>query len=246
MAAQKQKKQKPTEFQQQLMEMKQKREREQMIAQRKEHIENNRNRLDEHMRNAIDKYIEYSEKDPDSLITRFQLMTISLIQPLNEVIETVFALEETMSIIDEALTIVEDTMSLIDSVLSPKTHKKVGIFGRWKTKMRMKRYMKVWQGRISQLGVIMKEMSNGTKEITSSISKMVGSMSNTKGDLMSSGMDAKTMKLINDRKRERGIEATDAGDINTGSTGSTGNAGGVSGKGGFDENAPPPSLDGLI
>lgn len=242
--AEKQKKaQKPSAFQQQLVEMREKREREQMIAQRKERIEENRNKLDSHMREAVDKYIDYSQKyGEDDMRTRFQAMTIMLIEPLNQVIEVIFALEETMSIIDEALIIVEDTMSIIDNILDPKHHKKVGVFGRWKTKMRMKRYMGAWKGRIKQLGVIMGEMMKGTEEITQSITKMMGSMSNTKGGTTGVGLNPKALKMVNDRKRELGMDTTETTDGDSAPTG--GSTGGSAPTGG--SSGGPGGLDGLI
>lgn len=225
------------------MEMRDKREREQMIAQRKEHIEQSKNKLAAHMLQAVDRYIEYSQKyGEDDVRTKFQAMTIMLSEKLNEIIEVIFGLQETMEVIDEALMIVEDTMSIIDNIMDPKHHKPMGWFGRWKTKMRMKRYMGVWTGRIKQLTGMMQGMMQGTEEITAEISKMMGSMSNSKSGATGFGLDAKSMKLVNDRKRELGMDATETtGDDGapTGSVGGTAPTGGSSGGG-------PGGLDGLV
>ncbi|MBQ8374587.1 MAG: hypothetical protein IJX98_03300, partial [Clostridia bacterium] len=195
-----QKKQKPSAFQQELLEIKEKREHEQMIEQRKQRIEDNRNKLSAKMTEAVDKYIDYMEQyGEDDMRTRFQAMTIMLIEPLNQVIDVMLALEETMLMIDDALGVVEETMGIIEKIMDPKHRKKVGFFGRLISKMRMRRYMGAWKGRIKQLGAIMGEMMKGTEEITRSITSMMGSMSNTKGGGTGVGLNSKARQLVEQR-----------------------------------------------
>ena len=240
--AEKQQKRQMTDFERELLETKKKREREQMLTQRKERIDQNRNKLEAHMREAVDKYIEYAEKyGEDDLRTRFQAMTIMLIEPLNQVIEVILTMEETMSIIDEALVIVEDTMGIIENIIDPKNHQRMGFFGRLKSKMRMKRYMNVWKGRIKQLGDMMGAMMKGAEDMTRSMSQMMGSMSNKKGGSTGVGLNPKALKMVNERKRELGMQTTDTDETGAPTGGApTGGAPAGASDGG------PGGLDGLV
>lgn len=241
--AEKQKKQQMSDFERELLETQKKREREQMIANRKQSISENRTRLEQHMREAVDKYIEYSEKyGEDDMRTRFQAMTIMLIEPMSQVIEVVLAMEETMSIIDEALVIVEDTMGIIENIIDPKNHQAMGFFARLKTKRRMKRYMNVWKGRIKQIFALMGGMMKGAEDMTRSMASMMGGMSNKKGGSTGVGLNPKALKMVNERKRELGMDTTGepAGDGAPTGGSTAGSAPTGSGDGG------PGGLEGLI
>ena len=242
--AEKQKKQQMSDFERELLETQRKREREQMIANRKQSIAENRTRLEEHMRPAVDRYIEYSEKyGEDDMRTRFQAMTIMLIEPMSQVIEVVLAMEETMSIIDEALVIVEDTMGIIENIIDPKNHQKMGLFARWKTNRRMKRYMTVWKNRIKQIFGLMGGMMKGAEDMTRSMASMMGGMSNKKGGTTGVGLNPKALKMVNERKRELGMEATEtAGDDGL----PTGGSSGAPTSGASSSDGGPGGLDGLV
>ena len=197
------------------------------------------------MREAVDKYIEYAEKyGEDDMRTRFQAMTIMLIEPMSQVIEVVLAMEETMSIIDEALVIVEDTMSIIENIIDPKNHQAMGFFARLKTKRRMKRYMNVWKGRIKQIFALMGGMMKGAEDMTRSMASMMGGMSNKKGGTTGVGLNPKALKMVNERKRELGMEATDASTSDDGVP--TGGSSGAPTGGASASDGGPGGLDGLV
>ena len=103
----------------------------------------------------------------------------------------------------------------------------------------MKRYMNVFKSRIRQMQGMMDSMACGVQLITKEMSSMMGSFGGGKSkNQASSGITLgdTAMKLINDRKRELGVDTTES--ASGGGAASAPAAGGSSGG--------PGGLDGLV
>ena len=239
--AQKQKKApEKSAFQSELERVKAEREQRMIAEQRRESMENKRNVLNAKLKEAVDKYINFSQQyGEEDMRTKFAAAQITLYTPLTEFVEVILNMEEMMSVLGESLDIVEDSMQIIDGYMDTSRHKPVGLFDRWRTKSRMKRYMNVFKSRIRQMQGMMDSMACGVQLITKEMSSMMGSFGGGKSkNQASSGITLgdTAMKMINDRKRELGVDTTES--ASGGGAASAPAAGGSSGG--------PGGLDGLV
>lgn len=248
--AEKQKKapQQQSAFEAELAEKKRQRQQQQVMQERKESLENKRNVLSKKMKEAVDKYIEYSQKyGEEDMRTQFQLMTINLLEPLSQFLEVILNMEETMTILDESMSIVEGSMEIIDHIIDPTRHQATGLFARARTRSRTKRFMNLWKGRLKQMQGMMQAMNSGVQIMTSEMSSMMasfgnfGGKKNKKQTTQGVGLNENARRMVEDRKRELGM------DTEEGSTGESGGAGAPAGgapTGASDGG--PGGLDGLV
>ncbi|MBQ8374586.1 MAG: hypothetical protein IJX98_03295 [Clostridia bacterium] len=240
---QKKKPESQSTFQSELERIKVEREQKQQMVQHREALVHKRNNLGQKLTEAVDKYIDYQQQYGDEdMRTKFQLSTISLLEPLSQFLEVILNLEETMSLLNESLEIVEETMSIVDNLLDPSRHQKPGLFSRLRSKFRMRRYMSAWKGQIKRMQVMMDEMSTGVELMSKEMTAMMGSMTKTtKSGGTGGGLNPAALDMINKRRQERGLDTQSGG----GSSASGGApAGGNAPTGG--ESGGPGGLDGLI
>lgn len=213
---------------------------------RKESLENKRNTLNGKLREAIDKYIEYSQKyGEEDMRTQFQLVTVNLLQPLAMFVEVVLNMQETLEVLDQTMSIVDQSMGIIDGILDTHNHPQVGLFGRMRTNMRMKRFMGAWKSRMKQIEGVMSSMSGGMKIITKEMTAMMATFSgggkkNKNQPASGGGLDGNAKRMVEERKRELGIDTTE------GSGDTSGSAGGTSGAPAGSADGGPGGLDGLV
>ena len=236
-----------SEFEIELEKRNEERRRQEEQKQRKESLENKRNTLNGKLREAIDKYIEYSQKyGEEDMRTQFQLVTVNLLQPLSMFVEVILNMQETLEVLDQSMEIVDQSMGIIDGILDTHNHPQTGLFGRMRTNMRMKRFMGAWKSRMKQIQGMMDSMSGGMKIITKEMTAMMATFSgggkkNKNQPASGGGLNDNARRMVQERKRELGMDTTeDSGD----STSSNGSSGGASSAPASDGG--PGGLDGLV